>query len=137
MPRMRARLRQVDRPVFGKPVVGKDDELLGKTLSERIVGSANDYSAVESLRDLVASAVVRMRVIPVRACGPWPESERVCPLRTRLDRMERAAVRVEGKMQSVPVNRRCNGETILEIHDDAVAFVYLESRTGNRSIVGE
>src|SRR5688500_1971953 len=111
MPRMRTRLRQVDRPVFGKPVIGQDDELLGKTLSERIVRSANDYSAVESLRDLVSRAVIRVRMIPVRSGRPGAQSERVGPLLTGLDRMKRTAVSFEGNVEAVPVNRRCNRQT--------------------------
>ena len=56
---------------------------------------------------------------------------------TRLDRMERTAVRLERQMDAVPVDGGRLGEIVSEMNDDVIAFAHVESRPGNLSIVGK
>src|ERR1700693_1461132 len=98
------RIREVDRAILEEPVVRENQQLLRHRSGERIVRGANDDAPIESLPYRETGAVVGMRVVPVGARRPATHGERVLVRRARRDRMVGAAVRIEWKMDPVPVN---------------------------------
>src|SRR5258708_20270547 len=78
-----------------------------------------------------------MGMIPIGAGSSPPDGEDVVVPRPRRDGIVWAAVGVGGEIETVPVNGGRLGQAVVKMDDHPVAFVYLQSRTGNTALVGE
>src|SRR5260370_13359700 len=76
-------------------------------------------------------------MIPIGAGSPPPDGEDVVVPRPRRDGIVWAAVGVGGEIETVPVNGGRLGQAVVKMDNHPVAFVYLQSRTGNTAVVGE
>src|SRR5947209_8011756 len=87
------------------------------------------------VRVMITREPVVVRVEPVVAGRAPPDREDVVVIRTRRDRIVRAAVSIGRKIESVPVHGGRLRQVVAEMDDYPVALVYLQSGTGNTAVV--
>jgi hypothetical protein len=103
--------------------------------TQRIVGAAHDQRGRESVADLQRGGLVRMRVIPVRACAAHRDVKGVEPAGPRRNRIHGAAVLVRRNREPVPMDGRFEPKAIGKIDRDPLSLPQFDHRPGKVAVV--